>query len=112
MSKLILVLIVFFGLSLGPEVLGQTKPEDGPQNRQRNNKPEPDRALSDWLRDVGPIISAEEANAWKKLRTVEERERFIETFWRLRDPDPDRDTKTHRVSQSKQTRSPLTLSLR
>ena len=96
MSRFILILIVFAGLSLGQTALGQTKPADDPQNKQRQNKPEPDRAFIDWLRDVGPIISKEEEDAWKKLRTNEEREKFIESFWRLRDPDPDTEENEYR----------------
>src|SRR6185436_587578 len=84
-------------LSAGPAVLSQTKPAiNDPQNQPRKSKPEPDRAFIDWLKDVGPIISKEEEDAWKKLGTNEERERFIETFWRLRDPDPDTEENEYR----------------
>ena len=42
-----------------------------------------------WLeQDVKYIITPEEKDAFEKLRTEEERERFIEQFWRRRDPDP------------------------
>ena len=96
MSKFILILIALAGLSLGQIALGQTKPTDDPQNKARKIKQEPDRAFSDWIRDVGPIISKDEEDAWKKLRTNEEREKFIESFWRLRDPDPDTEENEYR----------------
>jgi len=42
-----------------------------------------------WLyEDVAYIITSEEAWAFKRLKTDEETERFIEQFWRARDPDP------------------------
>ena len=97
MTKRIFLLVVVALLSAGPAVLSQTKPAiNDPQNQPRKSKPEPDKAFIDWLKDVGPIISKEEEDAWKKLGTNEERERFIETFWRLRDPDPDTEENEYR----------------
>src|SRR5215831_9227261 len=58
--------------------------------KPRNVKPELKKAYKDWLeKDVPYIITDEERKAFKKLQTDEERERFIEEFWRRRDPDPD-----------------------
>src|SRR6266852_734241 len=63
-----------------------------PSERQRNVKPELKKAYKDWLeKDVAYIITDEERKAFKKLATDDERERFIEEFWRRRDPDPDTD---------------------
>jgi GWxTD domain-containing protein len=46
-------------------------------------------AYSWWLeKDVAYIITPEEARAFKMLKSDEERERFIELFWRMRDPNP------------------------
>lgn len=43
-----------------------------------------------WLNeDVGYIITDEERKAFNQLNTDEEREQFIEQFWRRRDPTPD-----------------------
>ena len=39
--------------------------------------------------DVAYIITPAEKEAFKKLKTNEERENFISEFWRRRDPDPD-----------------------
>ena len=63
-----------------------------PTQKQRNIKPELKKAYKDWLdKDVTYIITDEEKKAFKKLATDDERERFIEEFWRRRDPDPDTD---------------------
>jgi GWxTD domain-containing protein len=63
-----------------------------PMDNPRNVKPELKKAYKDWLeKDVAYIITDEERKAFKKLATDEEREQFIEQFWRRRDPDPDTD---------------------
>ena len=69
----------------------QKQPQD-PTEKPRNVKPELKKAYKDWLdKDVTYIITDEEKKAFKKLATDDERERFIEEFWRRRDPDPDTD---------------------
>ncbi len=43
-----------------------------------------------WLNeDVVYIITDEEKRAFKQLRTDEERQNFVESFWQRRDPSPD-----------------------
>jgi GWxTD domain-containing protein len=90
-------------LALGfavPSGLAQKKPKDqsqDPMNKPRNEKPELKKAYKDWLdKDVTYIITDEERKAFKKLETDDERERFIEEFWRRRDPDPDTDENEYR----------------
>src|SRR6266850_923382 len=76
----------FFGFAQDPRQ-GQD-----PMDKPRNVKPELKKAYKDWLeKDVTYIITDEEKKAFKKLATDDERERFIEEFWRRRDPDPDTD---------------------
>ncbi|HEV3471454.1 MAG TPA: GWxTD domain-containing protein [Pyrinomonadaceae bacterium] len=59
-------------------------------SRERNVKKEKSKVFEKWLsEDVAYIITDEERKAYKKLATDEEREQFIEAFWRRRDPDPD-----------------------
>ena len=66
--------------------------QDDPMTKARNVKPELKKAYKDWLeKDVTYVITDEERKAFKKLATDDERERFIEEFWRRRDPDPDTD---------------------
>jgi len=77
-----------------PSGLAQKKSEKGqdPSEKPRNVKPELKKAYKDWLdKDVAYIITDDERKAFKKLETDDERERFIEEFWRRRDPDPDTD---------------------
>jgi len=99
MSKRALIFIVVAVLAASQTVLGQSKSSaDDPSKKPRKERPEPNKAFTDWLRDVGPIISQDEENAWKHLRSNEERERFIEDFWRRRDPDPDTEENEYRES--------------
>jgi GWxTD domain-containing protein len=81
-----------------PSGLAQkSKNDQDPSQKQRNVKPELKKAYRDWLdKDVAYIITDEERKAFKKLETDEERERFIEEFWRRRDPDPDTDENEYR----------------
>jgi GWxTD domain-containing protein len=68
-----------------------------PQDKPRNVKTEIKRAYKEWLeKDVAYIITDEERKAFKKLATDEEREQFIESFWRRRDPDPDTEENEYR----------------
>jgi GWxTD domain-containing protein len=70
----------------------QDQKNQDPSEKQRNVKPELKKAYKDWLdKDVAYVITDEERKAFKKLQTDDERERFIEEFWRRRDPDPDTD---------------------
>jgi GWxTD domain-containing protein len=59
-------------------------------NKPRKEKVELKKAYKEWLdKDVDYIITDEERKAFKKLANDDEREHFIEEFWRRRDPDPD-----------------------
>ena len=67
----------------------QKQPTD-PTTKPRKQTVENNRALIDWAdTDVAPIITNAERNAYKMLRTNEERENFIAHFWDSRDPNPD-----------------------
>src|SRR5437588_8145818 len=75
----------------------QKEQSQDPNEKPRNIKPELKKAYKDWLeKDVTYIITDEERKAFKKLQTDDERERFIEEFWRRRDPDPDTDENEYR----------------
>ncbi len=43
----------------------------------------------DWLEIVTPIITGVEKEVFLKLKTEQERDRFISLFWKVRDPNPD-----------------------
>lgn len=67
-------------------------PSQDPSQKERRVRSEESvkRVYKKWLtEDVPYIITAEEKKAFNKLVTDEERENFIENFWRRRDPDPD-----------------------
>jgi GWxTD domain-containing protein len=94
-QKASLRLAVFSVVLAGASIFGfaqdRTKSQD-PMDKPRNVKPELKKAYKDWLeKDVTYVITDEERRAFKKLATDDERERFIEEFWRRRDPDPDTD---------------------
>lgn len=66
------------------------KPSQDVTEKARNVKKESKDVYKKWLEnDVPYLITDEEKKAFKALATDEERENFIENFWRRRDPNPD-----------------------
>ena len=67
------------------------QPPDPSQKDRKVKKEDPvKKVYKDWVsKDVAYIIMDSEKKAFNKLVTDEERENFIENFWRRRDPDPD-----------------------
>jgi len=63
--------------------------KQSPDEKQRKVTREPKKAYVQWIADHDPILTQSERDAWKKLATDDEREQFIEDFWRSRDSDPD-----------------------
>lgn len=92
-QKLSRALLIGLVLSFAfvPIVRGQkAQPNQNPQERPRNVKPEIKKVYKDWInKDVAYIITDEERRAFNRLATDDEREQFIYEFWRRRDPDPD-----------------------
>ncbi len=96
---------IFFTVSLaGMASLGiwaqppdKTKPAEDVSDKVRNVKPELKNVYKKWLEnDVAYIITGDEKKAFKALVTDEERENFIENFWRRRDPNPDTEENEYR----------------
>ncbi|HEY6046380.1 MAG TPA: GWxTD domain-containing protein [Pyrinomonadaceae bacterium] len=84
--------LLTFAFAVSPVSAQKPKPDQDPSEKPRNVKPELKKAYKDWLdKDVAYIITDEERKAFRKLATDDEREHFIEEFWRRRDPDPDTD---------------------
>ncbi len=82
------------GLSQPPD---KSKPSQDPTGNARNVKPELKEAYKKWINnDVAYIITEQERKAFKALVTDEERENFIEQFWRRRDPNPDTEENEYR----------------
>src|ERR1043165_887822 len=94
---MILLSLALAALTIAAQPQKRKPGEQDPSEKPRNVKPELKRAYKDWLdKDVAYIITDEERKAFKKLETDEEREHFIEEFWRRRDPDPDTDENEYR----------------
>ena len=83
MSRSLVLLLVLFS---SVAVLAQQR---NPEEQPRKVKQELKKAYVEWINDVDPILTQAERDAWKKLQTDDEREKFIEEVWRIRDPDPD-----------------------
>ncbi|HEX6730549.1 MAG TPA: GWxTD domain-containing protein [Pyrinomonadaceae bacterium] len=80
----VLLLVSFSFLSV-PAQQQQPSPDEKPRKVKREVK----KAYVEWLKDHDIILTQSERDAWKKLATDDERDKFIEDFWRTRDPDPD-----------------------
>jgi len=81
------------------------KKEDSKAKSKSRQLEDASRALKKWIdEDVSYIITGPERATWKNLKTDEERESFIESFWLRRDPTPDtidnefRDTHYERIA--------------
>ncbi len=75
------------------------QPSQDIQDKARNVKSEEKvkEVYKKWINnDVAYIITKEEKKAFNTLKTDEERENFIENFWRRRDPNPDTDENEYR----------------
>jgi GWxTD domain-containing protein len=93
----VVLLTLFFAVPSGLAQKKNSEKTQDPSEKARTVKPELNKAYKDWLeKDVAYIITDEERKAFKKLQTDDERERFIEEFWRRRDPDPDTDENEYR----------------
>jgi GWxTD domain-containing protein len=73
-------------LSLGPSLSAMAaKQEVDPDVRREESEDH----FKNWLeRDAVYIITDDEKSVFAELTTEDEKERFIEQFWRRRDPDP------------------------
>ena len=72
-------------------------PSDNPSTKVRKVGVELKDAYKKWRNtDVAYIITKEEKRAFDALTTDEERENFIENFWRRRDPNPDTEENEYR----------------
>ncbi len=88
--KRALGIAIIFALTAGlaSTALAQDKKQKDPNERKK--KEELKSVYKKWLdEDVNYIITDEERKAFKSLKTDEERDSFIESFWLRRDPDPD-----------------------
>jgi GWxTD domain-containing protein len=85
------------GVSVGFAQKTESTPPINPDEKPRNVKAEVKEVYKNWLKkDVAYIITSEEKKAFNALKTDEERENFIENFWRRRDPNPDTEENEYR----------------
>jgi GWxTD domain-containing protein len=87
-----LAILITLALAV-PQLFAQ--PNSDSQNKSRKVKRESD-SFTVWFKEVEPIITRAEIDAWNKLKTNDEREQYIIEFWRLRDPDPDTEENEYR----------------
>ncbi|MCE5306489.1 MAG: GWxTD domain-containing protein [Acidobacteriales bacterium] len=87
---LLLPLIALGGLLLAPQaVRSENKPKAESLKKEQKLRKELGTPYRKWVsEDVVYIITAEERKAFDRLRTDEEREKFIVQFWLRRDPTP------------------------
>ncbi|MEP6849274.1 MAG: GWxTD domain-containing protein [Acidobacteriota bacterium] len=72
-------------------------PTEDINTKQRKVTPEVKDVYKKWINtDVAYIITKDEKKAFYALTTDEERENFIENFWRRRDPNPDTEENEYR----------------
>ncbi len=72
-------------------------PSQDPTNNVRKVGKEVKEVYKKWINnDVAYIITKDEKKAFDQLKTDEERENFIENFWRRRDPNPDTEENEYR----------------
>jgi GWxTD domain-containing protein len=88
LTLLVLSLFAVCGLAQGKD--DKSKPSEDISKNPRKVKAELKDAYKKWINnDVPYIITGAEKKAFQTLATDEERENFIENFWRRRDPNPD-----------------------
>jgi GWxTD domain-containing protein len=83
-----LAVILVLG-SLSTLIVPAQDAKQNPEEQPRQIKREPKKAFVEWIKDHDLILTQSERDAWKKLDNDEERDKFIEDFWRSRDFDPD-----------------------
>ncbi len=91
-------LVAVMALGLGAlSISAQKTPSQDVSDQARKVGKELNQAYKKWLsEDVKYIITKEEEKAFRALQTDEERENFIEYFWRRRDPNPDTEENEYR----------------
>lgn len=90
------LLLIFTLLASSFSVFAQEKKQD--KDKQKRAQEEKLKSVyKRWVNeDVLWIITDEERKTFNSLKTDDEREQFIESFWLRRDPDPDTDANEYR----------------
>src|SRR5258708_13696905 len=95
---LLAVMITIFGtLVIRPQQPDNKNSNDDTKSKLTKAKSEPNTVVKNWAETGAPyIITQAEKDAYKRLKTDEERENFITAFWQRRNPDPDSDVNEYR----------------
>ena len=89
--------IIITSVSIGFAQKDKEKPSEDISTKARKQKKEIDKIYQKWTsEDVPYIVTGDEKKAYKALKTDDERESFIENFWRRRDPNPDTEENEYR----------------
>src|SRR5688572_33342959 len=88
-TRRFVTVLLFVSFSLISVPAQQQTLTTGPEEKPRKIKREIKKAFVEWINNHDLILTKSEREAWKKLDTDDEREKFIEEFWRVRDTDPD-----------------------
>ena len=83
--------IIMIWLLFPASLIFETAAAQSPSRKKdRNKESEDTRYFKRWLdEDVFYIITPEEKSVFQKLTTPEEKEKFVEDFWKRRDPSPE-----------------------
>jgi GWxTD domain-containing protein len=84
--QLVAILVL---VSISSLITPAQQQKQSPEEKPRKIKQEPKKAYVQWIHEHELILTQSERDAWKKLETDDEREKYIEEIWRSRDPDPD-----------------------
>src|SRR6185503_4898289 len=88
-SKARQILAILVLVSISSLIVPAQEQKQPAEEKPRKVKSEPNKAFKQWINDHDVFLTQSERDAWKKLDNDDEREKFIETIWRSRDPDPD-----------------------
>lgn len=78
-----------FSMVLVPFLVAVALALGGPAPAAAGKEGKPPEKYRQWLeRDVAYIITKEEKDTFRKLPTDEDRDKFIDRFWEIRNPDP------------------------
>jgi len=81
--------VACLAVSLGAQTVARPLTERQQKKKEAQLRKELQSAYTIWEKEIEYIITDEERAAFHAMRTDEEREQFIEQFWRRRDPSPD-----------------------
>ncbi len=96
-TVLVTALVSGLGVAVTAQPPEKKDPNVDPMSNVRKVTTEANKVYKKWLdNDVAYIITEQEKKAFKALATDEERENFIENFWRRRDPNPDTEDNEYR----------------